>query len=735
MTEEEIQIQRIRIAKAKAAAATSSSRGEGSFASSALAAARGIIPGFSGVGAIAQKPERLGALAEGLTLGAAGEVGAAPVALAQSLSGHGSFSENFNRLNRNFDKRMETYRQGSPGEALAIELLGGIPSGAGIAKGMGSVVKSIPKIGALAQSADKLSRGQQLAKATAIGAGSGGAYGFNTGQGGIRERAENAKKGATLGALFGGGLNIVSQSAGRISQGLGKMSDDIRLKYLGAKPKDIAKNLRTTGTRSALKKGATLDEVRASVGDVIDDVKEKYQVIKNDGFFDSVGNNPKSAFKEIEARLIFHGQELGNKVVNKVSRIKAVEQPDFTQAKKEIEKIGAAVDTSGITKRLNHLIGQWEKSGKTVGDLIRIKQGIGEIQGLFSKLGSLEENLPKNVFRKAYGAFKQAAEKNIDGLEAEGLLPKGVYRDLNRKLESYFSFRDTIPSSVGNYATSNFWRELFRSPFVGSGGIIASGYGLGTGNVPLAAAAGGVVGGRAAAARLPVSTASLLDKTSRPLSALGGLPGGVTGGVLAGQQVRQNLTPEQTQEANKNGLLPQALESLRRANELKKKEQKMIKEPDPDQVSSKPYSYEPLVDAVIKVESNGKPDAISHAGAMGLMQLMPKTAEAIHKRLGLPGEANPMDPELNVMYGRELLFNELLPRFKSLDLALAAYNTGPSNVDKAIRKAGSRDFADIKKYLPKETQAYVPKVISKLTQEDSNSIYALVDLEYGERAA
>lgn len=81
-----------------------------------------------------------------------------------------------------------------------------------------------------------------------------------------------------------------------------------------------------------------------------------------------------------------------------------------------------------------------------------------------------------------------------------------------------------------------------------------------------------------------------------------------------------------------------------------------------------------LLTAVVWTESDFVPDAVSHAGAVGLAQLMPATAEI----LGV----DPNDPEQNLMGGARYL-SDMIDRYDGrLDLALAAYNAGPTRVSR-----------------------------------------------------
>lgn len=124
-----------------------------------------------------------------------------------------------------------------------------------------------------------------------------------------------------------------------------------------------------------------------------------------------------------------------------------------------------------------------------------------------------------------------------------------------------------------------------------------------------------------------------------------------------------------------------------------------------DQAAKSNRVNENLIAAIIKAESNFKPSARSHAGAQGLMQLMPGTARGL-------GVRNPNDPSQNVQGGTKYI-SQMMDKYDDIRLALAAYNWGPGNVDKALRKYGN-SYEAIKNHMPKETRNYVPRVLNNL---------------------
>ena len=122
-----------------------------------------------------------------------------------------------------------------------------------------------------------------------------------------------------------------------------------------------------------------------------------------------------------------------------------------------------------------------------------------------------------------------------------------------------------------------------------------------------------------------------------------------------------------------------------------------------------------LVRAVIEVESGYRPEAISHKGAMGLMQLMPETARALSVE-------DPFDPYESVAAGTAYL-RSLLDRFDGrIELALAGYNAGPETVQR---------YGGIPPY--RETRAYVERVLRIYRHDPGFALAVSAEVRMGRR--
>ncbi len=118
-----------------------------------------------------------------------------------------------------------------------------------------------------------------------------------------------------------------------------------------------------------------------------------------------------------------------------------------------------------------------------------------------------------------------------------------------------------------------------------------------------------------------------------------------------------------------------------------------------------------FVAAVIYTESRFNKDSVSGAGAVGLMQVMPRTADSIASEIGEP-TGNLRDPDTNIKYGTWYLRGLMDKYSDNTDLVLAAYNAGVSRADK---------YKDSGAALPYETVFFIQKV--KGAEEMYNKVY------------
>jgi soluble lytic murein transglycosylase-like protein len=173
------------------------------------------------------------------------------------------------------------------------------------------------------------------------------------------------------------------------------------------------------------------------------------------------------------------------------------------------------------------------------------------------------------------------------------------------------------------------------------------------------------------------------------------------GRVLARIQEIQSLIGESSRPNEAFGSeLDQSLRSHEASSAVRNTEHAGRHTPDElapliEEAAGKTGLPEALISAVMATESGYRTDAVSPAGAMGLMQLMPGTARAL-------GVEDPYDARQNILGGAEYLRRQLA-HFGSVEHALAAYNAGPRAVE---QYGGIPPFS--------ETQDYVRRVLTKL---------------------
>jgi soluble lytic murein transglycosylase len=122
-----------------------------------------------------------------------------------------------------------------------------------------------------------------------------------------------------------------------------------------------------------------------------------------------------------------------------------------------------------------------------------------------------------------------------------------------------------------------------------------------------------------------------------------------------------------------------------------------------------------LIAGIIREESLYNPQALSPVGAMGLMQLMPATAQRVAKRIGLPSikRDNLFSGEFNIQLGVQYVGQLLRENDGQVIRVIAAYNAGPNAVRRWVNKNGHREADEFVELIPyKETRKYVKRVLT-----------------------
>lgn len=123
-----------------------------------------------------------------------------------------------------------------------------------------------------------------------------------------------------------------------------------------------------------------------------------------------------------------------------------------------------------------------------------------------------------------------------------------------------------------------------------------------------------------------------------------------------------------------------------------------------------------------EVESSFNPQAVSPAGATGLFQFMPATAERFGLRLK-PSDQR-LDPKRSARAAAQYL-RILHRQFNDWPLAVAAYNAGEGRVGRAVKQSGSDQFDLVAAYLPVETRMYVPRVAAIIQKRTGRQLSGL----------
>lgn len=451
--------------------------------------------------------------------------------------------------------------------------------------------------------------------------------------------------------------------------------------------------------------------------------------------------------------------------------VKVKFKPNWKYAEDFIER---GKDTGGqreaLRKQLDAFKSEWQTKPGTFADLVGEKRTLTTSSNWSA---SQADKAQSGLARAVYRGYQESAEKAFDNIAKQGGRPElvGKFKDLNQKLWAY----NLLSKPIAEKAAKGFdpllnavWPKTSFGKMVQYGSAGTLGSLMGNPLLGLAWPAARLLG--AIPQAFPNTASKVENIIANNLAKVGAQENPAVRALVAAlgsNQERSSFapTPNMANKINTNskvvadtdlansktskipinnnrtGADPISIQDLKGSeNGPKNKETiqrqtlsattrnaitkeyptTVINAPDSfsdNAISTSAPNYTPdvnpqqqavlkLVDAMSSVESGGNPRAVSPAGAKGLLQVMPQH----YARLGV---TDPFDPEQSIQAGLTIL-NEEYQRFGDLSLALAAYNAGSPKVNAAIKKAGSTDFEKVKKYLPAETQKYVPKVMQKL---------------------
>lgn len=477
---------------------------------------------------------------------------------------------------------------------------------------------------------------------------------------------------------------------------------------------------RALGITKADYKNAKNAVIETVSGDFSTQLKESVDdLIKNKTLGTSL--DPGAMFAELQGAKSATEDAIQATLKAAETKIGPVPPPNFD---KTIDYISKNIAADQVDKYVNNVI--------EFQDALR-REGQGSLTYLNQQkkiIGENWKNSPQSdpgFWRTIYGDVKRHIEKYAPEV-----------KDLNKEKQKLILAEPVVTrnfkASGGDYDIGALQRLLNTTGGAGlAGGAI------------LGAATGSLTGGVAGALALrALSTPTGQNIVGRGLrgtaslaEALGGAGLDVGGTLQRGAIAAEGVeTPEMAAPTEAPADIDAAIEAVRQELQaLRGAPAESTPQPKAVKVGKQNVSiptgekYAPpsLVKAVIQVESAGKPEAVSSKGAAGLMQLMPATAKEL-------GVADRFDPEQNVEGGSRYL-QQMLDKYGKTDIALAAYNWGPGNVDNAIKKVkadGKRvTWANIMQAVkvPQETRLYVNKVLSKeetLTEKTSPSLLRTV---------
>ena len=570
---------------------------------------------------------------------------------------------------------------------------------------------------------------KSIAKQAGLGAGLSGTQTFISSDKPIEQRLQDAASSAGVGALFGGvlgsGVEAV-KAVPSLARALSKYGEGLQRSSFGLKKSDL-----TAKRNIILKDGSKASPTQLT--------KSFNNLIKNNTLGQSrnpvvLYNNAIAAKDALESNIQSTLQAVDKSGVK-------IAMPTFPNATKYLKD--NRVDITDIGSYEN-IIKDFKAAVKNESKFVE-----PQLPTLYNEFGNvipktelpgmktaLEKWQRKNARRSKLSLDVLNKQKKVfgesykDGPQSEPGFWRAFYKDLKEHIEQYAPEVKQLNKKKQDLIVAEpileRGKKAAEQPMTGKDLASAMFYTTGRLGIPGAIMATGspIVGTGLALGLNALGTKTGQNITGKLATKIGQAGEGVTGaGAQSLANALQRITPSLTAQEPSQQTFPTSIQVEKPTSkydsmsieELQSQlnELESTATPQKQNISALISEQPSLIKAIIQTESAGKPQAKSSKGATGLMQLMPGTA----KDLGV----DPKDPTQNIEGGTRYI-NQMIKQFGDTKLALAAYNWGPGNLQKAIAKTKKEGLSPTwdnilqTTYVPTETRKYVTKVITKRNQ-------------------
>lgn len=653
----------------------------------------------------------IGSIADALTLNAYSPLAARGWAGIESLLGGGDYERNIAQWEKDLATRKQIYRE------AAAQVPGGTFYGIPISDVTAGLAAPIA-LGRATQGMKVLPR---LVTETALGAGAGATSAALDVETKPEERKQAIETSTYLGAILSGGGSLLGSALSGLAPVATKEGARIQRGSIGARQSDYQK----VATRAGIT-DKELPHIRGALMETDLDIKpEQLETITKRNLDEMLAEGelgtsrvPSNMIAKVDSKLDLLREE-SDGVIREFDLKNKSDLPEipFKNAYEWIESGRAGKKADTFLQDILDLESRIALGGKKSLAFIQAEKRA------LAKQYSMGDDLDAEFGRRLYSDVKTYIEGRVPAI-------KGINKQQQKLMSSVPILRRQLAKEEAFDSLAALQRLTYTTggilaPIIGGATIGAS-----TGDATTGAVRGAAVGlglkaatsaqgrriianaltgtGRIAERIVPSNAADVLARAGRaivtalPTTA----PTDPTVQVIEGKTKPVKPALSETQR--------QRLQQLRSSSSAPGGA--MTTPPSKQDISAIIAAKPPIIQAMVQAESSGNPNAIGpktkSGRAQGLMQLIPSTAKAL-------GVTDSLDPQQNIDAG-EKYFDQMLKKFGSQELALAAYNWGPGNLSKAIDRLEAKNqkptWSNLLRYtsVPEETESYVAAVLGNL---------------------